>query len=178
MNIKVPVFAAMKAILYKAAGVRHVFFCSNTKPLIQLSHLLSTFNKVGSKHIFLQLPQCPQKTFCNHFRLMLVVSSVKEQDRCRWQRKGLQRARQVKKGAPASQQEARSTHNLTHAAGRKLTTLHKHKVLGYYGGALQIDESPGGVTAECGPGVLVTEPPSPWGCTALQAVREKPCCHV
>ena len=38
-------------------------------------------------------------------------------------------------------------HTLTHAAGRKLTTLHKHKVLGYYGGALQIDESPGGVTA-------------------------------
>jgi len=28
----------------------------------------------------------------------------------------------------------------------------KHKVLGYYGGALQIDERPGGVTAECGPG--------------------------
>ena len=48
---------------------------------------------------------------------------------------------------------ARSTHTLTHAAGRKLTALHKHKVLAY-GAALQIDErGPArGVTAECGPG--------------------------
>ena len=50
---------------------------------------------------------------------------------------------------------ARSTHTLTHAAGRKLTALHKHKVLAYYGAALQVDErgpAGRGVTAECGPG--------------------------
>jgi hypothetical protein len=69
--------------------------------------------------------------------------------------------RQVKRqAAPGSMQEghrkgARSTHTLTHAAGRKLTALHKHKVLAYYGAALQIDErgrAGRGVTAECGPG--------------------------
>ena len=50
---------------------------------------------------------------------------------------------------------ARSTHTLTHASGRKLTALHKHKVLAYYGAALQVDErgpAGRGVTAECGPG--------------------------
>lgn len=65
--------------------------------------------------------------------------------------KSVQRTmRRVKKaGSQGSMQqdtgrgEARTgahTHTLTHAAGRKLTALHKHKVLAYYGTALQIDE--------------------------------------